>query len=426
MKKLFALVSASFIAVTVFAQASKEEIMADIHNMGYVYAPYPDVDHPVSAYPKGYVPFHIEHLGRHGSRNLDEKDQYTNSLKLLQRGDSLGVLTPLGRQLMGEIQDLISFAEGRYGMLVPRGEREHRHIIDRMYRNYPEVFSTKHGRTCWVDASSTKVFRTMMSMSYGLDELKTLNPKIRTTRATDERTDNALYRLDGFRKVQGEVKEIKSDYPELDPSRLMGEVFTDFSFIPERKQRGFVRDIWRFAFAAWMNSDDYNQDFFKYLRPEEVYPIWVRFNKFMFLCHGPSTKYGKIVTADLVPLLKSMMDAEAACFNGRGPDAGLHYAHDIHVMPLAALMGIKGCCEPEKDPDHVHEVWCDYIVSPMATNIQLVFFRSKKTKDNGDVLVKVLMNEKESSFDGLETDNWPYYKWSDVKAHFEKRMNGEL
>lgn len=115
MKKLFALVSASFLAVTVFAQASKEEIMADIHNMGYVYSPYPDVDHPVSAYPKGYVPFHIEHLGRHGSRNLDEKDQYTNSLKLLQRGDSLGVLTPLGKQLMGEIQDLISFAEGRKG-----------------------------------------------------------------------------------------------------------------------------------------------------------------------------------------------------------------------------------------------------------------------------------------------------------------------
>ncbi|MCR5003962.1 MAG: histidine phosphatase family protein [Bacteroidales bacterium] len=425
MKKLFLIVSAALLATTVYAQATKEEIMSDIHNMGYVYSPYPDVDHQVSAYPKGYEPFHIEHLGRHGSRNLENMEDYTDLYECLHKGDSLGLLTPLGKQLKTEVEVLLAFVEDRCGMLVPRGEREHRHIIDRMYRNYPEVFSTKGGRECWVDASSTKVFRTMMSLAYGLDELKTLNPEIRTTRTSDDRIEKALYALPQYRAVYKETSGIRFDYSNVDPTRLMKTIYTDYSFLSRKKQTLFLKCMWRFACVGAMNQGDLDQDYYKYLTVEDIFPMWEKHNLFMYLSHGPSTKYGKRVASDLVPLLRSMIENEQACFEGRGPAAGLHYAHDIHVMPMASLMGIKGCATPETDINKVYEVWCDYIVSPMACNIQLVFFKKKNAKDDGDVLVKVLMNEKESSFDGLETTCWPYYRWTDVKAFFERRMNGE-
>ena len=57
-------------------------------------------------------------------------------------------------------------------------------------------------------------------------------------------------------------------------------------------------------------------------------------------------------------------------------------------------------------------------VTPMATNIQLVFFRRP---DGGDVLVKFLFNERESRI-RLESDLAPYYRWNDVKRYFDKRI----
>lgn len=42
-----------------------------------------------------------------------------------------------------------------------------------------------------------------------------------------------------------------------------------------------------------------------------------------------------------------------------------------------------------------------------------VFYKDKK----GDVLVKVLHNEREVHIP-VNTDMWPYYRWSDVRAYY--------
>ena len=51
----------------------------------------------------------------------------------------------------------------------------------------------------------------------------------------------------------------------------------------------------------------------------------------------------------------------------------------------------------------------------MAGNVQMIFFRNKKNHD--DILVKFMLNERETSIP-LETDSYPFYKWSDVRAYF--------
>ena len=53
--------------------------------------------------------------------------------------------------------------------------------------------------------------------------------------------------------------------------------------------------------------------------------------------------------------------------------------------------------------------------------MQFVFYRPKKGK-TGDVLVKVLFNERESHLP-IETATWPYYKWSDVRAYYLAKLN---
>ena len=54
-----------------------------------------------------------------------------------------------------------------------------------------------------------------------------------------------------------------------------------------------------------------------------------------------------------------------------------------------------------------------------ASNLQLVFYRGKKASD--DVLVKVLLNGSEVSLP-VQTDCYPYYKWSDFKAYYTAKI----
>jgi hypothetical protein len=49
----------------------------------------------------------------------------------------------------------------------------------------------------------------------------------------------------------------------------------------------------------------------------------------------------------------------------------------------------------------------------MASNIQFIFYRSKKSDD---VLVRILHNENDVTLP-IESATAPFYKWEDVKSH---------
>jgi hypothetical protein len=51
----------------------------------------------------------------------------------------------------------------------------------------------------------------------------------------------------------------------------------------------------------------------------------------------------------------------------------------------------------------------------MATNIQFIFYRNRA----GEVLVKILYNEKETLLAGVPAYEGPYYRWSELRAYFE-------
>ena len=91
---------------------------------------------------------------------------------------------------------------------------------------------------------------------------------------------------------------------------------------------------------------------------------------------------------------------------------------DVFIIPLLALMDVKGMNEREADPEKVYQVWSDFKVSPMGVNLQLVFFRNNQTKD---ILVKVLHCEKEVTIP-VKTDIAPYYHWKDFKAYYEQKL----
>ena len=81
-------------------------------------------------------------------------------------------------------------------------------------------------------------------------------------------------------------------------------------------------------------------------------------------------------------------------------------------------MGINGANLDPENPYEVKNVYQNWQTCK-ACNIQLVFYRGKSADD---ILVKCLLNESEATMP-VETDMFPYYKWSDVCQYYRNRCN---
>jgi hypothetical protein len=56
----------------------------------------------------------------------------------------------------------------------------------------------------------------------------------------------------------------------------------------------------------------------------------------------------------------------------------------------------------------------------MGCNLQLIFYR--KNVHDKDVLVKVLLNEREATLP-LKSDLAPYYRWNEVRQYYLNKLN---
>jgi hypothetical protein len=83
------------------------------------------------------------------------------------------------------------------------------------------------------------------------------------------------------------------------------------------------------------------------------------------------------------------------------------------------MLELEGCCPrlSVDDTENLHKHWQDFNITSMAVNVQMVFYRNKQ----GDVLVKLLHNEKEVLLP-FESDLAPYYRWEDFRRYYLDRI----
>ena len=105
--------------------------------------------------------------------------------------------------------------------------------------------------------------------------------------------------------------------------------------------------------------------------------------------------------------------------NPRFHGASLRFGHESCLMPVVSLMEVGTLGAAVENLDTLDHVWRNYEIYPMAGNIQLVFYR--KPKGDGEILVKALLNEREMPLPGTPVSG-PYYRWSDLKAHFLEQI----
>lgn len=421
MKKIFIISAFIFGSLAMMSQTTKEEMVKDLNKTGGIYYAYPSTKVDNTPAPSGFKPFHISHYGRHGSRYLISDNDYLGIFNLLHKADSLNALTPLGKDVLVRVDSLMHEVSGRGGDLSPLGSRQHRDIADRMYANYPEVFKDN----AYITARSTLVPRCILSMNSFTERLKEKNSKLKIKTESSQRN---MYYLchstpesDKFNSRGNWWKETyrKFEQKNTHPERLISSIFSDPVFVDRYvNPHDFMWALRWFAVDA-QNTED-KIDFYDLFTPEELFDMWQSFNARFYAEHADYVPAKGVHVQNAANLLTNIIKTadEAAAMSQ--PSAALRFGHDGNVVPLVALMQLEGGDASVENLDELYQSWCDWFVTPMAANIQLIFYR--KPKEPGKILVKFLHNEKETRIP-VETDIWPYYEWSKVKSFFNSRMN---
>lgn len=416
MKKILSIIILFFFFLEYNGQISKEEILSDINTTGGVYYAYPTSNIELSKVPKDYTPFYISHYGRHGSRWLISENDFLSVLKVLRSASDNQALTENGINALKKLEKIWKLAEGHNGDLTELGAKQQEEISRRMIKNNFQAFEGKS----FVTAKSTVVPRCIISMAYFTKELIANNPNINLTIESSDKymkylnhhTKESIDFRNGDSFWQEEKRKFRQD--NMQPDRFVNNLFNNKNYIykninPEKLMEGF------YWIASDMQNINTDISFYDLFTKDELFNIYQSINYQTYVNDGHSPLSKGIVKKNAIPLVKNILNEAEYYIDNKIRGASLRFGHDGNIIPLLALLKIEGMDNEEINPKEVFKVWNTFQAAPMAANLQLIFYKNKKN----NVVVKILHNEREVKIP-LDTNNFPYYEWKDVKSYLER------
>lgn len=418
----------------VLAQTAREEIDAHPHIAMATHSVYasPYYFQPIANAPKGYKPFYISHYGRHGSRYESAQYLVDDFVEVFRLADSLGVLTPKGKEVKAFAERYHKAHEGRIGELTRAGVEQHKGIARRMYHRFKSLF----GRGAIVESISSTFRRCIISMASFNESLKECQPMLSTRMDTGECYQAVIRPISNcnpdFPKDitdhsmgKGEPwhKQITEWGNRQDVSRILNQLFTDTKVLNyEGGDFILARDIYkRLAFAqnlGWYDRSLIDSIF----NADERYMIYQYDNFYWYNYRmAANSPYTRKLLSYTRPLVEDIIKyADLAIEGKNSAAANLRFGHDYYLL---ALMGVISFNEYSSnidisDIDRFSNEWRGYRAVSKASNLQMIFYRSKKSED---VLVRFLHNEDDVTLP-IESATAPFYKWGDVKAYLLGRL----
>lgn len=375
--------------------------------------------------PKGYEPFHMEHYGRHGSRWLLNKEDYSAPVEMLEKAHKYGKLTPRGEELLQQLKLIKKASDGRLGELTPLGHRQHRDIAARMIENFPELFTDG----TYVDAKSTVIIRCILSMANEVAELQRRVPGLMVAQDASRATQKILSPNSTDTVAKRIIKEAQPLYKDFvsrhsDHSAFISKVFNDTEFVADSLDETHVFG-YVFNIAVNTQSHDDQPDMYDLFTPDELEEEWLGHNVYWYLQAGNTSLTNGRVPYKQRPMLRNIIESADTAMTSANRSVNLRFGHESIVLPLTVLMEINDAALDTDDLESLANVWRNYEVFPMASNIQLIFYRPKKNPSYTpeEVLVKVMLNEAEGRLPVTPVDG-PYYRWSDLRDYYMSKLEG--
>lgn len=404
------------LAGAVFAQDFQTDIQTDSTRAAGVYHSYEFGEIHDTPAPKGYKPFYISHYGRHGSRrHLGRAAE--EAYKYMEAAREAGILTEEGLRLSDDVRTIHAQYEGMTGELSIQGGKEHATLARRMYARFPQAFRGRGRMEVYCQAST--IPRCLLSMAFFTGALKDEAPRLQFDYITGEKYLEMLshdyYDRESYRPAQVEIVD-SILRARIDPSRIMKAWFKEGPETDAVISNPYRIMYYAFLYAAGCQDIRYEveMDLFPYFTEEEQIALYTYLNDRIYSSYGNSLEFGDHITWAAQWCLRDIVERADKALEARSSMvADLRFGHDSGLLPLAALMGLGevGARYPVADAHLYYPTW-KYI--PMASNLQLIFYRNRQ----GDILVKALYNERETAIEAVPAFEGPYYRWKDVRTRF--------
>ena len=362
--------------------------------------------------PKGYKPFYICHYGRHGSRYMSSSTETDAVRPVFEMAENSDLLTDAGKQYWKDLKAILEEQDGMVGMLTTRGALEHRGMGERMARKFAEVFKGKRNQVNCVSSTSP---RCLLSMTNFTDALQENTRDIEFSYTTGPQHYAYLAYHPEVQEgvvLSGDIEMAfrrKKSHPEV----LLEHFFNDLERIKTVIGDPYVFERRLFQLSCMGQLTDYGKCLLEHFPYEALIKNWEARNARFYVAYSNSKELPHYASDVAAPLLKVLLGKmETALQEGSAVAADLCFGHDVTLMPLAAHIGIKGMHEKFSFGE-ANANWgaADFIC--MGSNIQFVFYKNRK----GDILVRLLYNEKETSIPALEASDGPFYRWDDLRKY---------
>lgn len=409
---------------TAYAQHPKDDIKQNIRRSANSLMAYPGPQKKqLTSAPQGKRPFYISHYGRYGSHHLLQKKYFDDPYQVLDVADKAGKLTDKGRDVKLRIGKIRDDAYEQLGELTPTGVWQQQMIAQRMVERFPEVFLDGTD----VDARSTTVTRSILSMEQFLLQLTRMKPRLNVYHNATHRDmaflnqqDRQLMNIRMDAMTQKRYSEFTKHYDKF--NRLMRSLFNDMTYVKQNVDAKKLNDD-LFMLASNMQNTELRKNitFYDIFTDQDLYYNWIKENAWWYINYGGSPLNGGIQPYSQRNLLRKIINDADSCLKLKNPCVQLRFGHDNVILPLACLMDVNHWGLATNGLGSLGENgWSCYRIVPMSANIQLIFYRSNP--DDQDVWVKVLYNEDEATLP-LPNEHAPYYRWTDFRSYYLKKLD---
>ncbi|MBR1745485.1 MAG: histidine acid phosphatase, partial [Fibrobacter sp.] len=378
-------------------------------------------------------------------------DHYHALYNTLAKAYSAGKLTELGKSLLERAKYLDEYAAPRAGDLTQLGVAQHQGIAKRMVKNFPELFKND----AYIEAYASTSVRCVVSMAAFLEELRAQKPKLDIHQESGKYLMAFISPLD-FGKIIGESntpawqKENEKLYSHVNPTRMMNAIFNDSTYVQKNID---ASDLFSKIYEignSLQGSPEIEFNFDDLWTDEDLAARWHAQNAWWYSVLGNNPFGKKEGLENARPLLKNFLDVadkviaanttapakKTAAKPAKKTTATLRFGHDTVFFPFAVLLQLENGTQntgiETADMENLHKVWRDYEISPMAANVQFVFYKS--SKKGAPILVKVKLNEVEQKLPvtcntaALRQNSGtvqncpaaPYYRWEDFRDFYSE------
>ena len=410
-------------SMSAMAQTVAEELRADVRRVaGMHYAltlTEPPHDTPP---PAGKRPFYVNHYGCPSAYYLERPEFYDDPYMTLAHADSLGKLTPMGRDVLVRVNELRKDARDKTGELTEAGKRQARELAHQLTSRLPEIFTD----SCYVDCRSIVQNHCLLTLGEAALEISRVHQPMRMNINASHRSQAWMNSQDKLLESRRSDSVAMARYADFvgrwppDDIKLMGRLFNDADFAGSIDASALSRQLFDLACSSQYSEVKGDMSLYDVFTPEELHRHWLRRNAWAYIRYGGCTLNGGHQPYEQRRPLWNLFHQGDSMLHLDYPVVHLRYTNESVVMSLVCLLELNGYGLQTSSLDSLEALgWADYRIAPLGGSIVMIHYRS--AKDDPDPLVRVLLHGRETLLP-IKTDCAPYYHWQDVKRYYLRKL----